>query len=350
MAAGATDQIATQLASLGVNRPLLVTDRGLVRAGIVDRVTAAIGRGASLAVFDGVTENPVFADADAGAAMYAGRGCDGVIALGGGSVIDTAKYIALLATHGGGVARYAGVPEAAVGATAPLIAMPTTAGTGSEANGTAGIHPTSTTTAVGVDSPHLLPRLVILDPELTISLPAKLTAATGIDALSHCVEGYLSRNDNPIAKSIALDGAGRAVRHVRRAYADPRDMEARTEMMTAAFAGGVAIGMGLGPAHAIAITCGDQGFHHGVLSGIGLVAAIDTMAAHQPVRAGALKYALGIGAGDSIAAVIASLMRSLELPGSLGELRYVAADVPELARAAHRSFFNSTAWHRPNGG
>jgi 4-hydroxybutyrate dehydrogenase len=337
-----------ELRALGVRRPLLVADRGVVRAALVARVTAALGETLSPTIFDGVTENNVYTDADGGAALYARADCDGVIALGGGSVIDTAKCIALLAANSGRIADYAGILNARVLGAAPLVAVPTTAGTGSEADIHAGIHPDSRSKVVGISSPHLLPRVAILDPELTISLPSRLTAATGIDALTHCIEGYLSRNDVPLAKTIALDGVARAMRAIRRAVADGNDIEARAEMMLAAYAGGIAISMGLGPAHSIALTCSEQGFQHGILSGIGIVAALDGMASHQPARAAALADAMGVSRSASLGGAIAALMRELGLPASLGELGYSLTDIDAVAGAAHDSFCNLSAWHHPS--
>ena len=337
-----------ELRALRVRRPLLVADRGIVRAGLAARVTAALGDDLRPAIFDGVTENNIYSDVNGGAALYAHADCDGVIALGGGSVIDTAKCIALLATNPGNIADYAGIPDAHVRGAAPLVAIPTTAGTGSEADIHAGVHPDSRSTSVGISSPHLLPRVAILDPELTISLPPRLTAATGIDALTHCIEGYLSRNDVPLAKLIALDGVARAMGAIRRAVADGNDIEARAEMMLAAYAGGIAISMGLGPAHSIALTCSEQGFQHGILSGIGIVAALDGMASHQPARASALADAMGVSRSTSLGGVIAALMRELDLPASLGELGYSVTNLDSVARAAHDSFCNLSAWHHPS--
>ena len=346
--AGATGQLPQELSVLGVRRPLLVTDRGIVAAGIAARVMAACGDDARPALFDAVTENPLFADADAGAERYQAQRCDGVIALGGGSVIDTAKLIALLATHAGRVADYAGVPGAQIGAAAPLVAIPTTAGTGSEASASAGLHPDANTPSVGINSRHLVPLLAVLDPELTATLPPRLAAATGIDALSHCIEGYLSDRAQPLGKSIALDGIARVARHLRRAARPAADTEARGEMMLAAFAGGVSIGMGLGPAHAIALGCSDQGFHHGVLSGIGLVATLDATAAKVPQRMAAIHAALGLSSSVSVAQGVAMLMRDLGLPSTLAQLGYAARDVDALARAAARSHFNRSAPHKPD--
>ncbi|MES2258052.1 MAG: iron-containing alcohol dehydrogenase [Pseudomonadota bacterium] len=346
--AGAIASLPAELAALGVCRPLLVTDQGIVAAGLLARTLAACGDTGAFILFDAVTENPLFADVDDGAALYRSQDCDGVVALGGGSVIDTAKMIALLGTNPGLAADYAGVPGVAHGPAAPLVVVPTTAGTGSEASPSAGIHPDAVTASVGMNSRHLIPRVAILDPELTAGLPVRLTAATGIDALSHCIEAYFSRKDQPLGKAIALDGVARVARHLRRAVAGGSDMAARSEMMLAAFGGGVSIGMGLGPAHAIALACSDQGFHHGVLSGIGLVATLDATVMHAPEAAAALASAFGLTSAAGLAAAIAALMRELGLPATLGELGYAAADVRALAEASHRSHFNIFAPFHPS--
>jgi 4-hydroxybutyrate dehydrogenase len=347
-AQGALSALAAELSALGIRKPLLVTDQGLVSAGLAARAVSACGDAAVPVVFDQVTENPLFADVDKGAARYAAEGCDGVVAFGGGSVIDTAKMIALLATNPGSVAKYAGVFNAQHGPSAPLIVIPTTAGTGSEASPSAGIHPDASTPSVGMGSRHLIPVLAILDPDLTRSLSPRLTAATGIDALSHCIEGFLSKKDIPLGKSIALDGIARVARYLRRAVADRDDAQARGEMMLAAFAGGASIAMGLGPAHAVAIVCSDQGFHHGLLSGIGLVTTLDATGEKVPEQAAKVATALGVTLGQSLGSAIASLMRELNLPATLAELRYEVRDIETLASAAHRSHFNLFAPVHPS--
>ena len=346
--AGAIQALAAELQVLGVRRPLVVTDKGLAAAGISGKVIAACGDTVAAVLFDGVTENPLFSDVETGLAIYTVHACDGVIAVGGGSVIDAAKMIALIATNPGPVASFAGVPNARHGPTAPLVVIPTTAGTGSEVSPSAGVHPDPFSATVGMNSRHLVPTLAVLDPELTVSLPRRLTAATGIDALSHCIEGFLSSRDQPLGKAIALDGIRRVVRHLPRAVADGTDLAARGEMMLAAFAGGVSIGMGLGPAHAIAIVCSDQGFHHGVLSGIGLVATLDATAERVPARAAEVSDAFGLPPSASLAQGVATLMRDLGLPATLAELGYVAKDLKALAAAAERSHFNLSAPFRPN--
>ena len=347
-AVGAINSLPLELEHLSIRRPLLVTDRGLMAVGVPSLVSKACGDTVTVVLFDQVTENPLYSDVQAGAASYSIHACDGVIAVGGGSVIDTAKMIALLATNGGTVSDYAGRPNVKHGRSAPLIVIPTTAGTGSEASPSAGIHPDAVTASVGLNSRHLVPQLALLDPELTVSLPPKLTAATGIDALSHCIEGYLSLKDQPLGKAIALDGIRRVVNHLPRAVANGHDLQARQEMMLAAFAGGVSIGMGLGPAHAIAITCSDQSFHHGILSGIGLIATLDATTAHHPNLMRPVSEAFGLAPGISLAKAIENLMGDLDLPTSLAQLGYIANDIVSLSLAAERSYFNFFAPFKPN--
>ena len=343
--AGSLALLADELNALGVRRPMLVTDKGLVKAGLVEKLVSACRDTVALTVFDTVTENPLFSDVDSGVRQYFRDACDGVIALGGGSVIDTAKYIALLATNSGTAANFAGVPGAKHGPSAPLIVIPTTAGTGSEASPSAGIHPDARTATLGLSSRHLVPKIAILDPDLTASLPQRLTAATGIDALSHCIEGHLSKRDLPLGKSIALDGIGRVARSLRGATAG-RDSQARADMMLAAYAGGASIGMGLGPAHAFAITCSDQGFHHGILSGIGLVATLNATARHVPHRIAELCAAFGVK--EPLSEAIAALMTDLGLPTTLADLGYIVTDATALGHAAHRSHFNASAPFHPS--
>ena len=195
-----------------------------------------------------------------------------------------------------------------------------------------------------MSSRHLVPKVAILDPDLTASLPQRLTAATGIDALSHCIEGYLSKRDLPLGKSIALDGIARVARSLRGATVE-RDPHSRTDMMLAAYAGGASIGMGLGPAHAFAITCSDQGFHHGILSGIGMVATLNATTAHVPDRAAEIAAAFGVQ--QPLSDAIAALMTNLGLPTTLAGLGYTVTDADAMGQAAHRSHFNASAPFHP---
>ena len=290
---GAVEALADELGVLGIARPLLVTDRGLLRCGIASRVREAIPASRAAVVFSEVPENPTVGCVDRAFALYRGEACDGVVALGGGSVIDAAKAVALLAGHPGPLANYLGRPDSITHAVAPLIAVPTTAGTGSEASRGAGIHADATSRATGLNSHYIVPRVAICDPELTLSLPPRLTAGTGMDALTHCVEGFLTTTVNPPAKAMALDGIRHVVGHVERAVSDGMDREARWHMMMAALEGGISIHMGLGPAHAIANASGDQGLHHGMMVTIAMPTVMRLMENHVPEPMRAVAEALG---------------------------------------------------------
>jgi len=345
--AGTLPALAFELNVLGIKRALLVTDQGLVAAGLVKKTVTACGQEVGVHVFDTVTENPVFSDVDRGTSIYAQQACDGVIALGGGSVIDTAKMIAFLSKNPGGINNYIGVPNALHGPSAPLIVIPTTAGTGSESSPSAGIHPDPSSPSVGMGSRFLVPRLAILDSDLTQTLPKRLVAATGIDTLSHCIEGYFSKKTIPFGKSMALEGIQLVSTHLKNAVNYPKDETSRAQMMLAAFAGGRSIGMGLGPAHAIAIACSDQGYHHGILSGIGLIATLQLTCAQIPEKAREVAQAMGLQSGVSVVKAIEQLIRDLELPCNLFELKYVCSDLTKLAELVHKSHFNLFAPYHP---
>jgi alcohol dehydrogenase class IV len=196
-ARGALRELPNELTALGVLRPLLVTDSGLVKCGVLGMVTATLADAVSYTVFDSVHENPTYEAVDRAAAVYRAERCDGVVAVGGGSVIDTAKLTAVLAGHPGQASDYVGHSDRVTAATAPLIVIPTTAGTGSEASPDAGLHPDAHTISSGITSRHIIPKVAICDPDTTVSLPPRLTAATGLDALSHCIEGFLSKSFCP---------------------------------------------------------------------------------------------------------------------------------------------------------
>lgn len=343
LASGALRRLPAVLAELSITRPLLLSDQGLVRCGAVARARGVLA-GVNLVCFDEVPENPTFDGVDRAASLFRREGCDGVVALGGGSVIDTAKFVAVLGGHAGIAADYVGVPDRVTARVAPLIALPTTAGTGSEASPDAGIHPDAGAVSSGITSWHVVPRVAICDPELLLTLPPGLTAATGLDALSHCIEGYLATTDSPLADALALDGIARLCRWLPVAVANGTDVVARREVMLGAFAGGIAIGKGLGPAHAIAISCGDQGLHHGMLSALGLVACMNAMAARVPDRMAHVEAAMGGPVTD----VVRGMLRAFHLPETLHALGYVPKDWRVLAQAAAASHFNLTSPWRPD--
>ena len=256
---------------LGLRRPLLVADKGVAAAGIVGKAMAFLPGGTPQ--FLDTPPNPTESAVKAALAMYRAESCDGIVAVGGGSPIDLAKGVALLATHAGELEQFAmiyGGLARITAAVAPVIAIPTTAGTGTEV-GRAALLTLDDRRKVGVVSPHLIPKRAICDPELTLGLPRGLTAATGLDALSHCIETFCSPRDNPVADAIALDGAGRIWGNLGRAYAHGDDLAARGEMMMGALMGALAFQKGLGAVHTLSHALGglkEPTLHHGTLNAI----------------------------------------------------------------------------------
>lgn len=344
---GAVRQLPAELAILGVRRPLILTDQGLVRAGALDRLLAALPAGHGFPVFDHVPENPTVAGVHAAIALYRDAGCDGVVALGGGSVLDSGKGVSVLAGHPGPLNDYMGHPERITHACAPLIAIPTTAGTGSEASRGSGIHPDDHSRAIGLNSAFIVPSVAICDPDFTATLPPRLVAATGMDALSHCIEGFLATPLNPMLDVIALDGAKRVVDWIERAVADPADAEARWHMMLAALAGGMAIPKGLGPIHALAGTMGDQGLHHGLLVTLAMPGVLRLSAQHVPEKMRLLAEALNVPSAYDLAEEVAGLNHRLGLPAGLLAAGYKPVDVEEIAAAVAASRFNEFSPYQP---
>lgn len=335
---GALEELGPATAGLGLRRPLLVTDAGVREAGLLDRAARALGPG-RLPLFDATPANPTEAAAEAALAVYRAEGCDGCVAVGGGSPIDLAKAVALLATHPGPLEPYAAVLGGApriTAATAPVIAVPTTAGTGSEV-GRAALVTLRDGRKLGFLSPHLIPKAAICDPELTIGLPPGLTAATGFDAITHCVETYLSPRYNPPAEAIALDGLARAVSWIGRAVADGGDRDARREMMMAALEGGLTFQKGLGAVHALSHPLGGLPgvpLHHGTLNAVLLPAVLRFNAPGAEAKHAALRRTLDLPAGADLAGFFAGLAGHLGLPRGLAAMGVPAACLPAIARAA----------------
>lgn len=272
-----------------------------------------------------------------------------MVALGGGSVIDTAKFVAALAA--GGVtwaAELLGKPELIGRGVAPLISIPTTVGTGSESSHVSALHTEPGGPAIGTRSPRLVSRVAICDPDLARTLPRWLIAATGIDALSHCIEGLFAEPDNAIIDALALDGIMRVFADIRAAV-EPNGDTARGSLMAAAFAGGAAIHKGLGPAHAVALACGDQDLHHGTLVGIALPLTIEVVTPHRPAKAARIARALGLRDGGDVADAVRALTSDLGLPATLSEVGYVPRSIDALVEAMVASPFNRTSPYAPTG-
>ena len=204
---------------------------------MVRTVLSAFPDGAAPAVFDGIPPNPTIAGIETALAVYRERNCDGIVGLGGGSVLDSGKALRVAATHAMPVIDFRKDPSKITADVAPYVTIPTTAGTGAEITFGGGIHIEPGSHQLGIRSIHVKPDLAICDPELTLTLPPRLTAATGMDAFGHCIEGFLSSNVNPPTEAIALDGISRVVKYVERGTADGSDREARWHLLMAAVEG-----------------------------------------------------------------------------------------------------------------
>lgn len=351
---GAIGHLADELEALGIRNPLIVTDRGLTDNGMIDTLIIHGGLAGKPAIFDTTPTNPTEIAVEEALSVYRAQECDGVVAIGGGSSIDLAKGVALLATHAAPLRQYAAIEggvERITDKVLPLVAIPTTAGTGSEV-GRAALITLRDQRKLGFVSPHLIPTLALCDPDLTRSLLPGLTAATGMDAIAHCVETFLSPRDNPPAEAIALDGLARATRHLRSVVADGEDMESRSEMMMAALEGALAFQKGLGAVHSLSHALGglqDLKLHHGTLNALLLPAVLRFNAPTCDAKYQRLRTVLELPDKADLAEYFTELTRALDLPTHLGELGVDPSMFPQLAQWAledHSTATNSRAADR----
>lgn len=318
-------ELAGELARLGVTRPLVVTDAGLAASGIVAEVAKTLK---DHVVFQGVQANPTESDVLDGLAVYREHGCNGLVAVGGGSPIDAAKAIRLLATHPGALADYDLITGGGDRITAdlpPMAAVPTTAGTGSEAGRGALIQLPGTGRKTIVLSAYLLPSVAVCDPELTLGLSPELTAGTGMDAFTHCVESYLSLTENPLCDGIALEGLRYVARGLETSVRDGRNLDARRSLMIGALMGGISFHKGLGVVHSLAHALGAEGrAHHGTLNAILLPHALRFNREAAGARMAELASRLGLGRGGEASNHLITatdlLLAGLPLPKRLGQV------------------------------
>jgi alcohol dehydrogenase class IV len=347
---GALALLPQELERAGIARPLLVTDAGVRAAGLLDRAIATLG-GKPHAVFDGTPSNPTERAVRAAVEAYRAAGCDGLVAVGGGSSIDLAKGVAIAATHEGPLAHYATIEGGSARISekvVPLIAIPTTAGTGSEvARGAIVI--VDDGRKLGFHSWHLVPKTAICDPELTLGLPPALTAATGMDAIAHCMETIMAPAVNPPADGIALDGLERAWAHIERATRDGSDRDARFHMMSASMQGAMAFQKGLGCVHSLSHSLGGANpkLHHGTLNAIFLPAVVKFNASAPQIvnerRMERMAHAMRLpespsSPADAVADAIRGLNERLGLPSGLAALgvdRSMFARIIDGAMADH---------------
>lgn len=237
---GARREVVAQLQRFGVQRVLLVTDAGMMQLGPAREIAELIEEAAiSVTIFDGVQPDPTDKNVADGLALYRSEGCQALVAVGGGSPIDAAKAISVLTTNPQPLSQYAGYHKISLPGT-PLIAIPTTAGTGSEATKVSIITDTERDVKMMILSVHLLPTVALVDYELTLSMPPALTAAVGVDTLTHGIEAYVSRKAHGMTDPLALSCIELVAKHLRTAYREPNNHEARAGMMLAATQGGMA--------------------------------------------------------------------------------------------------------------
>ncbi|MEO0882745.1 MAG: iron-containing alcohol dehydrogenase [Pseudomonadota bacterium] len=336
---GAIAQLPKQMKSLGLSRPFIVTDQGIKSAGLLDKVLGAMDTDPA-GIFAETVPNPTEAQTNEAAALYKECGADGVIAIGGGSSMDHAKGVALLASHDGPLERYAAYTGGAkhIGKLPPLIAIPTTAGTGSEVSVGAIICMENGRKETFV-SPNLIPPVAICDPDLTLGLPAHLTAATGMDAVTHCIEAVLTPAINPPAEGIGYEGASRALGDgwLKRAVADGSDPEARWNMMMASYEGALAFVKGLGGVHALSHAAGrlhEKKLHHGTLNAVFLPHLLREHDGAATTKYDRLRQVLRLSSDADLGDAIAELNSEIGIPENLSQMGLSMDDGPGIVEFA----------------
>jgi len=335
---GASSLLEKVLGELGIARPLVVTDPGVRAAGVADGVVDRTGDVGPFTWFDRTPPNPTEEAVLEATEVFRAAGCDGIVAIGGGSSIDLAKGVALMATHPAPLVDYAAVNggvERITSRVVQTVAIPTTAGTGSEVGRAAMINVEGR--KLDFMSPHLFPARALCDPDLTLELPPYLTAATGMDAFTHCLETYLSPLVNPPAEAIALDGVERAGRWIETATADGQNREARWNMMMASTEGALTFQKGLGAVHAMAHPLGaldGPPLHHGTLNAVLLPAVLRFNEPAAPAKFDRLRQLIGVQ-GD-LGAWVAELNARLGLPAGLAAMGVPASVLPRIAADAEQ--------------
>ena len=337
---GAAKLAGPHLAEQGLRRPLLVTDRALaklpVAVGIADGLRKA---GLDVAVFDGIWGNPTVSQANAGGEAFRAHRADCVVGLGGGAALDVAKIVGVIGTAGGSALEYAwdhpkvrAIPDAIPW----FVALPTTAGTGSEVGRSSVVSEDDTHVKRIVFSPKILAKQVFADPELTLGLPPAVTAATGMDALTHNVESYLSPAYHPLCDGIALEGARIAARALPTAVRDGANLAARGEMLMASMMGAIAFQKDLGAVHSCAHALGAVcDMHHGLANALMIDTVLEWNREAVPVKFDELAHVCGLaGGGAAFVAWLRDLKQRIGIRGGLAHHGVSAAHLPRLVEIA----------------
>jgi alcohol dehydrogenase class IV len=342
---GAAAETAQETRRLGGTRALIVTDPGVVNAGIAARIQRTLAEAQiESEVFGQVAGNPTDADALAATAAYRAARADVVVAVGGGSAVDIGKIVRLLATHPEPLAQYddaKGGSARIKNALPPMVAIPTTAGTGSEVGRSAVATMRDTGKKTIFFAPTLIPSVAILDPQLTVTMPALITAATGFDALTHNIEAYSTNMDHPMAEAIALEGIRLCAAHLVQAVQHGSDLAARAGMLKAATFGAVAFQKGLGACHSLAHPLSaEYGTHHGLANAMCLPAVLDFNRGAITKKLATIARLLGVRADDEetlafeCAGAVRALRQQIGLPDGLREAGIPEEGLPHLAELA----------------
>ncbi len=339
---GAIEQLAAELTRLDIDHPLIVTDAVLIKSGTVDLALAHLG-GREYRVFDRVLPDPEVAIVEDCMRVYREGGHDGLIGLGGGSAIDIAKSVAAYAGYHGELQDLFGIDQVPRKGP-PLIAIPTTAGTGSEVTNVAILSDRSTHSKKGIVSDYLLPDVALVSPQMTLTCPPGVTASSGVDALVHAIEAYLSLNASPITDALALDAIRLIAGALPKAYANGSNLQAREDMATASLMAGMAFGnAGVGAVHALAYPLGGNfNIPHGVSNAMLLphvmtwnkMACVERMqdiAAAMGVRITGLSV---LEAADQAVAAMSTLCAALDIPTGLRDFDVPREAIPAMAREA----------------
>jgi len=346
--AGAASAVGPHLIEHGRHRPLVVTDRMLAALPVARRFVDGLRQvGLDVAVFDGVHGNPTAAQADAGGAAFRAHHADCVIGFGGGAALDVAKVVALMAVHEGDVLEYAwDHPNVRpiVNELPHFVALPTTSGTGSEVGRSSVISHDTTHVKKIVFSPALLAKAVFADPELTLGLPAAVTAATGLDALTHNVESYLSPAYHPLCDGIALEGTRIAARALVTAVREPGNLAARSDMMMSSMMGAIAFQKDLGAVHSCAHALGTVvDMHHGLANGIMIDHVMRFNAPSCVHKLEELARVCGVGSTpDEFIGWLGKLKRDVGIPAKLGAKGVKASHVDALVEVAVKDTCHQT--------
>ena len=341
--AGRISELADACRAAGISKPLLVTDRGLAELDITQTTldslqSAGLGRG----LFSDVDPNPNDLNAADGVRVYREGGYDGVVAFGGGSGLDLGKVIAFMAGQKRPLWDFEDIGDwwtrADADAIAPVVAVPTTAGTGSEVGRASVISNTESAEKKIIFHPKMLPAVVICDPELTVGMPKFFTAGTGLDAFAHCVEAYSSPHYHPMSQGIALEGMRLVVENLPLAYNNAHDIDARANMMSAASMGATAFQKGLGAIHALSHPVGAvHHTHHGTTNAVCMPSVLRF---NEPAIRDRFQHVsdyLGIAGGfDGFCEFVDQFNESFGIPKTLGELGVESPDIDKLVDAALR--------------